>query len=384
MSQSIILAIKNNYCYHSLYIQKYNDKVRLNNMRKKICLSLLLVLMTIGLVACGTDEPIANDVDSYQQEIAEVSNDVVDEVSYPITLTDQAGREVVLNHKPESIVSSYYITTSAFLALGLNEQIVGIESNPEKRNIYKMCAPEVMEVAQVGSPKEFDLEVCASLEPDLVVLPMRAKDMVEPLEQLGIPVIVVNPESQTEIMEMLQLIGTAMDCIERADKLCGYIQEKTDDLSEKTADCERPLVYLGGNSSFLSTASKGMYQNDLITLAGGQNVAGDIEDTYWVESSYEQILAWNPEVIALASEAKYSLDEVLTDSYLQDCQAIQGGKVYAIPSDIEAWDSPVPSSFLGAVYLASVLHPDLVSEDEYEDMVEEYYEIFYGFSYEEK
>lgn len=355
--------------------------------------------MTLGLVACSTEKAIIEEATTIegttieeatiegaptQQENIEVSNDIVEEVSYPLTLTDQAGREVVLEHKPESIVSSYYITTSAFLALGLNEQIVGIESNPEKRNLYTLCANNLMDIAQVGSPKEFDLEVCASLNPGLVVLPMRAKDMVEPLEQLGIPVIVVNPESQAEIIEMLQLIGKAMDCSERADELCDYIQEKTDILRDKTSNCERPLIYLGGNSSFLSTASKGMYQNDLIILAGGQNVAGDIDDTYWVESSYEQILDWNPEVIVLAAEAKYSLDEIVSDTYLQDCQAIQEEKVYQIPSDIEAWDSPVPSSFLGAVYLASVLHPDLVSKDEYEDMVEEYYERFYGFTFAEE
>lgn len=345
---------------------------------------LILVMMTLGIVACGKELPVANDTDSRHQGTIDVSNNEFEESNYPLTLTDQAGRKVVLEHKPESIVSSYYITTSAFLALGLNEQIVGIESNPEKRNLYKLCAPNLFDIVQVGSPKEFDLEVCASLEPDLVVLPMRAKDMVEPLEQLGIPVIVVNPESQSEIIEMLHLIGIAMDCTERSDMLCDYIMEKNDFLKDKMADCKRPLVYLGGNSSFLSTAPKNMYQNDLISLAGGQNVAGDIDDTYWVESSYEQILAWNPEVIVLASEAKYSLDEVLSDSYLQGCSAIQEEKVYSIPSDIEAWDSPVPSSFLGSLYLASVLHPDLVSKEEYENVVEEYYEIFYGFSYAEK
>lgn len=367
-------------------------------MKKKIWMIMISIMLLSGIAACGKEQPQVNDAVSSQQTTIDVSDDVPEETvvnnpeetvvdnkeSYPLTITDQMGREVVIKSKPESLVSSYYITTSAFLALGLDAQIVGIESNPEKRNLYKMCAPDLMEVAQVGSPKEFDLEVCASLQPDLVVLPMRAKDMVEPLEQLGITVLVVNPESQDEIIEMLQMIGAATDRSERAAQLTDYIQEKINLLKEKTANCERPLVYLGGNSSFLSTASKGMYQNDLIFLAGGQNVAGEIDDTYWVESSYEQILEWDPEVIAMASEAKYSPEEILAEPYLQDCRAIRKKKVYPIPSDIEAWDSPVPSGFLGAVYLASVLHPDLVSEKQYENMVEEYYEIFYGFSCAEK
>ena len=354
-------------------------------MKKNICIFGIIMAMMFGLVACGTEQTVANEVSSSEQESVDETTEAPEEVAkYPLTITDQAGREVVINSKPERLVSCYYITTSAFLALGLEEQIAGLESNPEKRNLYKICSPNLLKKAQVGSPKEFDLEACAALNPDLVVLPMRAKDMVEPLEQLGIPVMVVNPESQADIIEMLKLIGVAADCSKRADELTDYILGKVDSLKEKTADCERPLVYLGGNSDFLSTASKGMYQNDLISLAGGQNVAGEIDDTYWVQSSYEQILDWNPQVIAMASEAKYSMDEVMTDSNLQDCRAIKDNKVYQIPADIEAWDSPVPSGFLGAVYLASVLHPDLVSVAEYENTVEEYYEMFYGFSYAEK
>lgn len=331
-------------------------------MKKKILSVIILSSILFLFVSCG------------------VVPEKAAEAGYPITLVDQSGREVVLDKKPQSIVSSYYITTSALLALGLDDNITGIESNPEKRPIYKMCDASLLERTQVGSPKEFDLEVCASLHPDLVILPMRAKNMTESLEQLGIPVIIVNPESRAEILEMLQLIGKATGQEERADELVRFISEKTKLLTEKLENCEKPTVYLGGNSSFLSTASKGMYQNDLITLAGGVNVAGEIDDTYWVESSYEQILVWDPQVIALASEAKYSEEDILTDSNLQSCRAIREQEIFRIPAKIEAWDSPVPSGILGAAYLASRLHPDVISKELYEEMVEEYYETFYGFS----
>lgn len=338
-------------------------------MKKKINMILMLAVMLCMLVACASK--------------SEQTTEVLEDTNYPLTIVDQAGREVVIEKKPEKLVSSYYITTSALIALGLEDEIKGIESNPEKRPLYSMCAPELLQVTQVGSPKEFDLEACASIEPDLVILPMRAKDMVEPLERLNITVMFVNPEGLDEILEMISLIGTATGVNDRAEQLISYIKEKNNYLSEKLQGIEQPTVYLGGNSSFLSTASKGMYQNDQISLAGGTNVAGEIDDTYWVESSYEQILAWNPEAIILASDAKYSLDEVLSDTNLSFCQAITNQRVYKLPSDIEAWDSPVPASFLGAVYMANVLHPDVVSYEEYEAMVKEFYETFYGFSYEE-
>lgn len=345
---------------------------------KKNLLVLIAILSLLLTTACGANN-IGKNIEATTQ------NDIVEEaVTYPMTIVDQAGREVILESKPESLVSSYYITTSALLALDLKDEIKGVESNPEKRNIYNLCAPELFEVTQVGSPKEFDLEACASINPDLVILPMRAKDMVEPLEKLDITVMVVNPEGQDELLEMLQLIGKATDRAQRANELVNYIQSKIDFLNEKMDGVDTPLVYLGGNSSFFSTASKGMYQNDMISFAGGKNVAGDIDDTYWVEVSYEQILQWNPEYIIMASSASYSMEDIQGDENLAYCKAVSDNNIYKIPSDIEDWDSPVPGSFLGAVYVSSVLHPDLVTNEQYEDMVEEFYETFYGFSCSEK
>lgn len=364
-------------------------------MRKR-ALAGIIMMVALIISGCGVNGNDNNDTSlpqvSEQVEVVDenvetnseerdTKEDTEKSVEYPLSVTDQAGREIVIEKKPQTLVSSYYITTSAFIALGLTDEIVGIELNPEKRPIYGMCAPQLLEVTQVGTPKEFDLEVCASLQPDLVVLPMRAKDMVEPLEALGIPVVIVNPEGKQDILDMLTLLGEATDHMSQATALTEYIEEKTAYLEKTMEGCSRPTVYIGGNSSFLSTASKGMYQNDLISLAGGTNVAGEIDDTYWVESSFEQIIDWNPKAIVLASDAKYEREEILKEANLFGCEAIMNQEVYQIPSDIEAWDSPIPSSFLGAAYLASVLHPELVSTEEYEEMVAEYYETFYGFSY---
>ena len=133
----------------------------------------------------------------------------------------------------------------------------------------------------------------------------------------------------------------------------------------------------------LSTAGSAMYQSDMIRLAGGNNVAAEIMDTYWVEVSYEQLLAWDPEYIILASDADYSVDDVLADENLAACTAIANGNVYQMPDKAEAWDSPGPSGILGAVWLSGVLHPDLCTETECNALINEYYETFYDFVYNE-
>ena len=160
-----------------------------------------------------------------------------------------------------------------------------------------------------------------------------------------------------------------------------FIAGQRENLETLLAEAEKPTVYLAGNSALLSTAGGNMYQSDMMVLAGGENVAAELSDPYWAEISYEQLLAWNPEYIVLASDASYTVEEVLADPNLADCTAVKNGNVLQLPGDAEAWDSPVPSGILGSVWLAARLHGDLLPEDRAEEIIASFYETFYGFSY---
>ena len=298
----------------------------------------------------------------------------------PVVLTDMAGREVSIEAVPERIVSGYYISTSTLIALGLSDKLVGIEAKADKRPIYQLSAPELIELPNVGTAKEFNLEGCLALEPDLVILPLKLKSAAQTLEELGIPVLLVNPESQEQLMEMIALLGDATGTADRAGELADYIQAQQAALAELLADADAPTVYLGGNSALLSTAGQAMYQSDMIVRAGGVNVAAEIQDTYWVDISYEQLLAWDPDYIILASDASYTAQDVLADENLKDCTAVKNGNVFHLPADVESWDSPIPSGFLGSCWMASVLHGDLVTESDCTAWINEFYGTFYGFT----
>ena len=201
---------------------------------------------------------------------------------------------------------------------------------------------------------------------------------VKKATELGIPVLLVNPESQELLTEMIELVSTATNTQERANELLSYMASQKTMLSDKLADVEPESVYLAGNSSLLSTAGPAMYQSSMIELAGGKNAAEEITDTYWAEISYEQLLAWDPAYIILASDADYTVDDILNDENLKDCTAVKNGQVYQIPGDVEALDSPVPASILASVWLAGILHPEQVPADTYTTESNTYYETFYG------
>jgi len=376
-------------------------------MKRKLLSILIAFSLTLSVTACGqanTNENIVSNTENtsttaeeetvseqtsenqttLESSLDEAANTDIPLTQYPVTVTDQAGREVTIDSEPEKLVSGYYISSSLLIALDLDDKLVGIEAKAGKRPIYALSAPELIDLPNVGTAKEFDLEGCIALEPDLIILPLKLKNTAETLEKLDIDVLYVNPENQELLTDMMTLIGTATNTQAKTAQLMSFVEKQEATLTDLLAKAETPSVYLAGNSSMLSTAGDAMYQSNMITLAGGKNVAADITDTYWVEIDYEQLLSWNPDYIILASDADYSVDDVLADPNLTECAAVKNKNVYQMPSKAESWDSPVPSGILGSVWLATILHEDLFTADEASAIIDEYYETFYDFKYSEK
>lgn len=348
-------------------------------------LSLLLLSAMLCFSGCGEAK---KEQAKTQTEVSQGNkqNAEAQEVKsqYPMTVTDQIGREVTIEKEPSRLVSGYYISTSALIGLDLEDKLVGVEAKAEKRALYKKSASKLLDLAQVGSLKAFDLEGCIALKPDLVILAAKQKDSIKALEDAKITVLAVNPETEADMKGMLSLLAKACNKEDKAEKMLAFIQEKKEMVASLTAGEEKPGVYLAGNADFLQTAGEKMFQSALIEEAGASNVAKELEDNYWAQTSYEQVLSWNPQYIILASDATYTEEDVLKDANLANVDAVVNQRVYKMPSAAEAWDSPVPASVLGSVWLAGVLHEEKVGKDAYLEVAKEYYEKFYGFTYDEK
>lgn len=333
---------------------------------KKFITVLLILAIIITLTACGQS---VSDEEGLSQGNGEENTE--------IKIVDHLGREVLLEKPAESILSGYYITTSMLIALGLEDHVTGIEAKADSRPIYHLAAPHFLELPNVGTLKEFDLEGAAALNPDLIILSVRLKDAIESLEKLGIKVLAVNPESTEELIESIEMIGKATGSEERARDLVDYIHDKNLEVKELVEGQKRKTVYLGGNSSLLSTATGKMYQHSLIENAGGENVAGDIDDTYWAEISYEQLVAYDPDIIIGVPGAAYGKEDILKDGNLHGIKAVKNEEIYFMPDSFEFWDSPVPSGILGTMWLTSVLHEDLYPFEDFKQDAYDFYNEFY-------
>lgn len=341
---------------------------------KKWCSALLIIIMITSLfTGCSNEkDKVLQDNITDKKEITSIS--------YPFTVTDQIGRKVTIEKPVERIISSYYISTAITIALGKAENLVGIEMKADTRGLYQKAARDLINLPAVGSGKGLNIEETANLTPDIVIIPQKLKDSVEQLEQLSIPVLVVDPETLENYNDCVKLLGVVYDCQEKANKLIEYYTVKMEEMKAlmKSPDLKRPTVYLSSGSSYLSTCTSKMYQNELITLAGGINVSSELENGYWAEISKEQLLTWNPDYMFPVSYANYSIEDIKQDTDLAQVNAVKNNQIIVFPSAIEPWDYPTPSSILGVLWLAHILHPEIYTEEAYLSEAATFYKTFFG------
>ncbi len=307
----------------------------MKKFKKIISLFILGILMSTFVVGCGS-----NNVESKDNKV---------------TVVDQLGREVELDGTPEKIVSSYYISTSLLINLGVQDKLVGIEAKAKTREMYKKVAKELIDLPAVGTSKEINIEECANLNPDLVIIPTRLKEFIPKFEELKIPVIAIEPETLDQFKETVKLIGKAVGKEEKANKLVNYYDDTISKVKELNKNLtEKQNVYLAGSDSVLKTCTSKMYQNYMFEVCGGENVTKELTDGYWTTISVEELVKKNPDVIYMVGYASYSKDDILKDERLKGVNAINNNKVYVFPSTLEAWDYPTPSSMLGILWLSKL------------------------------
>ncbi|WP_252250740.1 ABC transporter substrate-binding protein [Clostridium sp. ZBS13] len=328
---------------------------------------LTFILITTFFIGCGKSKEVTSKVDQ------------------AITVEDQLGRKVEIKGEVNKIISSYPITTSLLVALGLKDKVAGVEMKPKDRELYRRVAPEFLDKPQVGSAKSISVEECAKIKPDLVIMPTRTKEMIPKFEELNIPVIAVEPESLDSFLDCVKLLGKSTNTEDRANEIVKYYEDNLEKVKKLNANnANKPKVYLSGSANILRTCTSKMYQNYMIEASGGNNVTSSLEDGYWVDISAEQLLAYNPDIIYIVQYAKYSVEDVLNDERLKDLNAVKNKKVFVIPSVIEPWDYPTPSSILGILWMTNNINPDKYSTEEFEKTAKDFYKKFFNLEVDNK
>jgi iron complex transport system substrate-binding protein len=273
--------------------------------------------------------------------------------SFPITVTDDAGREVTIEQRPERIISIAPSNTEILFALGLADRVVGVDS-------YSNYPPEATEKPQVGDYVDPDLETIVAAAPDLILATEAHVATVLPeLETLGLPTVVVEPTTLDEVFAGIALVGQVSGESAAAQKLVCSLQARVDAVSGAIAGAPTPRVFFE-LSPDLYTAGPGSFVDDILTRAGGQNIAADAAEM-WPQLSMEALVSADPEVILLADhEAGVTAEQVAARPGWQGVSAVESGRIVSLDADLVA--RPGPRVVDGLEAVAAALHPDRVTE----------------------
>ena len=271
--------------------------------------------------------------------------------AFPVTVNDFQNREVTVPKRPERIVSIGPSITEFLFALGAGPRVVGVDDFSDEP-----AAAKTLE--KVGGIK-VNFEKVVALRPDLVLSVKFSDGTIEKLTSAGLLVVVVDPQTASDVARTATLLGRAVGA--EGDALSRDIQKKVDDVRTKTAAAtSKPRVYHeidASDPTKIFTVGPGSYIDDLITIAGGVNVAAKAATAY-PQLSAEEILRADPEVIVLAA-ADYSAkpDEVAARAGWSAITAVKNERFGAIAPNLI--NRPGPRVGDAAEAYARIVHPEL-------------------------
>ncbi len=308
-------------------------------------------LAALLLVGCGEEAaPVTEE--KAPEETA------TGEAEFPVTFTDAADREVVIEEEPEAIVSMMPSNTEIVYELGIGDKMVGASD-------YDNYPEEVTDVEKIGG-LEFNVEKIISLSPDVVLAHEGILGVGEAgLQQLrdaGIPVVVIaNADNFEELYSTIEMVGQATGEADEAEELVQEMKESLDSIKEKAASVEpkKVLVEVGPDPE-IYTAGNNTFMNEMLTWINAENAAGDLEG--WKAISPEEILSENPDVIVTTYGyyVENAVEQVKGRPGFGEVNAVKNDEVIDIDSDMVTRAGP--RIVQGVEELAKAIYPETFAQ----------------------
>jgi iron complex transport system substrate-binding protein len=270
----------------------------------------------------------------------------------PVTVVDALDRRVRLAAPPQRLVTIFASNTELAAAVGLADRIVGIES-------FTRFPPEVLGRPQVGGRLGFSVDRVVRQRPDLVIVtPARqaVHQLVDPMERLGIPIVVLTHRTVGEVFANIRLVAKAAGAEARGDAVTGALQARLDGVARRVLGRERPrVVMITGRvgSGLMLIARPGSYTADALVAAGAR-LAFD-QPQMLPQLSPEAILRSDPDVVLFAGSDSDMRDLFARPGW-QHLRALREGRVHTVAR--AEFLIPGPRVVAGIEKLAAILHPD--------------------------
>ncbi len=233
---------------------------------------------------------------------------------------------------PRRIISVVPSATEMLFAFGAGERVIAVGD-------YDHFPPEVNAKERIGGLLNPNIEKIIELKPDLVIAYGSQDVLGERLEGLGIRLHPFTHGNVEHTLRYMLELGRTLQVEDAAQEVVTGIRKSFEELRAQ-APAVRPKVMLlhnreaGTLGSVYSIGSQA-FQHDLIAIAGGDNIFGDV-DKEVLQPSLEEIISRAPDVIIETMPAP--LDEEQARERKNDWSklplpAVLNDRVYVVAED---------------------------------------------------
>jgi iron complex transport system substrate-binding protein len=265
-------------------------------------------------------------------------------------VTDELGRSVLVPDQPHRILCLTPSLTETVYELGAGDSIVGVTD-------YTEFPREARAKPSVGGLVDPSMEKIVALRPDLVFMAahLNKDETLDKLEDLSLPVFVVDPQGLAGILKMVQSVGEAINRDAEARTLVKQLSEKRDAVLSRVKGLPRPKILVVIWYDPVLTVGSKAFISDAITAAGGDSVTADIPQA-WPQISMEEVLRRSPDFLLLIKELHggITLDALKAHAGWDHLDAVRNARVIYVDERMEL---PSPSVFDALEDLARALHP---------------------------
>lgn len=318
-------------------------------MHKKSLWILILLFLSAYLAAACSG---GGSADGSAGSDSETTMETAESSKYPLTITDDAGRKVTLDSKPNRIISFAPSVTETLFAVGAGNRVVGVTTSDD-------YPPEAKAIEAVGGYNGPNVEKVISLDADLMILSFDSSTKAyadDMQEKTGTKVIVTNPKS---LEGAISSIGTVADIVGESEK--GQVVEERlnselKQIEDKVAGEPKPTVFYEVWGDPLQTAGPGSFIDDAIKAAGGTNIAADTKEAY-PQYSKEVLLRKNPDYYMVGVTSGISTEEISGRPGYSSLKAVEDDHVSVVDDNLIV--RPGPRIVEGVREIAEEIHPEV-------------------------
>lgn len=350
-------------------------------LKRSIAL-MLVVMISLSLVAgCGqtSASPQVQPTQPTQSAQAEQPTQNLTER----VVTDMAGRTVTIPAEINSVATflSVPIINGLVGLMGYSDKLVNELTQSmvkgSKHQFQYEVAPQIKGAPFVTTADgEVITEEVLRLDPDLCVV--LSKDMIEPLEKIGMTVVYYEWQTVEDIRKAVTLMGdvfgvpeVATDYLDYFDKTVAKAQELTKDLKEED---KKTVLY--GNATDLTQPH--VIAEWWIPAAGGISVTDNGRTTgTGFKYTLEELLRWNPD--AMIPTGKKIIDEIKADPVLAQINAVKNDEFFVMPTVAHVWGNRTVEIPLTILLTTHKLYPELYSREELAEEIKYFYSHFFKY-----